>query len=173
MADVVMVIAATGFRDEEYAVPKAVLEDAGVHVETASSRTGGCVGRFGLQAEATLDVNMAAGRDWDAVIFVGGPGADAFFEDPVAHALARRVHTAGGVLAAICIAPATLAHAGLLDGVRATAFPTVTDDLVTRGARWSDAPLVTDGRIVTGNGPEIAREFGIAITDALGVRPKR
>ncbi len=173
MADVVMVIAAEGFRDEEYALPRAVLEAAGVRVETASNCVGRCVGRFGLEADATLDVATAAGREWDAVVFVGGPGADVFFEDPAAHALARRVLSEGGVVAAICIAPATLARAGLLDGVRATAFPTVTDDLVIRGARWSDAPVVTDGRIVTGNGPEIAREFGIAITDALGVTPKR
>lgn len=169
MANAVMIIAPTVFRDEEYAEPKTVLEAHGVTVVTASTVPGACTGRFGLQAEASLALTHAAEMDWDAVIFVGGGGARVFFDDPLAHSLARSQLDRGGVLAAICIAPQTLAHAGLLEGVRATAFPDSEDDLRSHGAIWTGEPVTVDGLIITGSGPEAAVQFGEAIAQALGV----
>ena len=169
MPDVVMVIAPTVFRDEEYAEPKAILEARGAHVVTASVQPGECVGRFGLKATATISVADAAKRTWDAVIFVGGGGAAVFFDDEGAHALARAQAASGDVLAAICIAPSTLAHAGLLGGVRATAFPDREDDLRAHGAIWTGEPVTVDGRIITGNGPEAASAFGETVAEALGI----
>ncbi len=169
MKSVVMVIAQSMFRDEEYAEPKEILEATGAHVTTASEHPGRASGRFGLVAEASISVADAQRTSWDAVVFVGGAGAKAFFDDPDAHELARRVHDEGGVVAAICIAPSTLAHAGLLNGVRATAYPTQEDDLRAHGAVWTGEPVTVDGRIITGNGPESATAFGRAIAAAFGL----
>jgi protease I len=167
--DVVMVIAPTVFRDEEYAEPKRVLESHGIRVTTASVEPGECTGRFGLAAEATISVAQATRSRWDAVVFVGGGGASVFFDDPVAHQLARAQAERNATLAAICIAPSTLAHAGLLGGVSVTAFPSREDDLKAHGALWTGAPVTVDGSIITANGPESATEFGEAIASALGV----
>jgi protease I len=169
MPDVVMVVAPSVFRDEEYAVPKALLEGRGARVVTASVTPGECVGRFGLKATATMSISDAALRRWDAVIFVGGGGAAVFFDDEAAHSLARAQAISGDVLAAICIAPSTLAHAGLLGGVRATAFPDREDDLKAHGAIWTGEPVTVDGRIITGNGPEAAEAFAKAAAEALGI----
>jgi protease I len=111
----------------------------------------------------------AAKRPWDAVIFVGGGGAEVFFDDEAAHALARAQSGSQHTLAAICIAPSTLAHAGLLGGVRATAFPSQENDLESHGAIWTGAPVTIDGHIITGNGPQAATAFGEAVADALGI----
>lgn len=167
--DVVMIIAPSVFRDEEYAEPKLVLESHGVRVTTASVEPGECTGRFGLLAQATISVAQATQSQWDAVIFVGGGGAEVFFDDPAAHELARNQAKRGGTLAAICIAPSTLAHAGLLTGVSVTAFPSREDDLKAHGAQWTGAPVTVDGFIITANGPEAATEFGEAIASALSV----
>jgi protease I len=169
MPDVVMIIAPTVFRDEEYAVPKRVLESRGAVVTTASMAPGECIGKLGMRATASLSVADAAERDWDAVVFVGGAGASVFFDDPSARALARRSAAGPGVLSAICIAPSTLARAGVLSGVRATAFPSQQDDLKAHGALWTGEPVTIDGRVVTGNGPEAATEFGNAVGDLLGL----
>jgi len=169
MVRVLMVIAPEVFRDEEYDHPKQVLESRGATVTTASTREGACHGKLGMTAEATLALADARAADFDAVVFVGGGGAEVFFDDPAAHALARETHALGRVVAAICIAPSVLARAGLLRDVRATAFPSQHDDLVAHGALWSDGPVEIDGRIVTANGPDAARDFGGAITDALAL----
>jgi protease I len=164
-----MVVAPTAFRDEEYAEPKAILESRGARVVTASVAPGELVGRFGLMAEATISVADAADQPWDAVIFVGGGGSAVFFDDEYAHALARAQATSERVLAAICIAPSTLAHAGLLGSVRVTAFPDRESDLKAHGAIWTGEPVTVDGHIITGNGPEAAAAFGEAIAGALGI----
>jgi protease I len=169
MAHVVMVIAPQMFRDEEYAEPKRVLESRGAQVVTASVAPGECIGKLGMRATAEISVTDAAERVWDAAIFVGGAGASVFFDDDAAHELARRALEAGSVLAAICIAPSTLAHAGLLSGRKATAFASQQQDLIAHGATWTGARVTVDDRLVTGNGPEAAEEFGERIGDLLGL----
>ena len=169
MTTALMVIAPSVFRDEEYAEPKAVLESRGVTVVTASTMPGEAVGKLGMRATAELSVADAAEKPWDAVVFVGGAGASVFFDDQEAHALAKHQLDRGDVLAAICVAPSTLARAGLLKGVRATAFPDREDDLRAHGAQWTGERVTVDGRIITGNGPEAATSFGEAVADALGV----
>ena len=169
MVEVVMVIAPEVFRDEEYAQPKRVLESRGAHVVTASAAPGECIGKLGMRAVAELSVAEAAQTEWDAVVFVGGAGAAIFFDDEDAHRLARAAAAGGRVLSAICIAPSTIAHAGLLEGVEATAFPSQEQDLCSHGAHWTGEPVTRDGLIVTADGPQAATAFGEAIADLLGL----
>jgi protease I len=169
VADVVMVIAPEVFRDEEYAEPVRILEQHGARVTTASAAPGKCIGKLGLVAHADLSLAEAMHRSWDAVVFVGGSGAQRFFDDTEAHTLARQAARAGAVVGAICIAPSVLAHAGLLAGVTATAFPSQKGDLLRHGATWTEGPVAVDGRIITANGPEAATEFGMQLAEALGL----
>jgi len=168
MKTAVMVIAPSVFRDEEYIEPKRVLESRGVAVTTASAAPGECIGKLGYRATATLSIADATHADWDAVIFVGGAGAREFFDDKSAHRLAAKQLAADGVLAAICVAPSILARAGVLRGVRSTAFPSQEGDLEAHGALWTGEPVTIDGRIVTADGPESATEFGEAVASAVG-----
>ena len=169
MDRVLMVIAPEVFRDEEYVHPKAALEARGAIVETASTRPGTCRGKLGMTAEATLAVSDAEPARYAAVVFVGGGGAEVFFDDPAAHALARSAHDLGRVVAAICIAPSVLARAGLLGGVRTTAFQSQREDVIAHGAVWTGVPVEVHGAIITANGPDAAHDFGLAIGDALGL----
>jgi len=169
MKKVLMVIAPETFRDEEYAHPKEVLESRGARVVTASTRPGTCVGKLGMTAEAEISVAEADALDYDAVVFVGGTGSKVFFDDPYAQALARAARVNKRVLAAICVAPSILARAGLLRGWPATAFESQKEDLEAHGAIWTGEPLTVQGHVITANGPEAARDFGVAIADALGI----
>lgn len=169
MPDVVMVIAPEIFRDEEYAEPKRILEARGARVVTASVTPGECIGKLGMRTLAETSVSSASEGTWDAAVFIGGGGAQVFFDDADAHELARATLSRGGVLGAICIAPSVLAHAGLLEDVAATAFPSQKDDLVAHGAAWREGPVITSGRIVTASGPEAASAFGDALAELLGL----
>ncbi|MDZ4654461.1 MAG: DJ-1/PfpI family protein [Coriobacteriia bacterium] len=169
MKTVLMVIAPDQFRDEEYTHPREVLEARGDVVVTASIAPGPCRGKLGMMARAEVAVAEADPAVYDAVIFVGGAGAQIYFDDPDAHRLARTMHENGKVVAAICIAPSVLARAGLLDGVRATAFSSQEDDLRAHGAIWIGDSVQVDGAIITGNGPAASRDFGMAVADVLGL----
>ncbi len=167
MVEVLFVIAPDQFRDEEYELPREVLESRGASVTTASVAPGPCRGKLGLIAQADAALSDIDPSLFDAVVFVGGAGSSVFFDDPDAHLIAHSVYEADGILGAICIAPSTLAHAGLLRGVRATAFPTQRGDLEAHGAHFTGSAVERSDRIVTANGPEAAHDFGVALAEVL------
>ncbi|MFC1675247.1 DJ-1/PfpI family protein [Candidatus Omnitrophota bacterium] len=167
MKKAVMIIAQDGFRDEELFEPKEVLEKAGIEVKLASIVLSEAKGKLGGKAKPDMLLSDIEAADFDAVIFVGGPGASQYWDDLTAHKLAREAVLAGKVTAAICIAPVTLAKAGVLKGKRATVWSSEGEQLKAAGADYTAKPVEQDGNIITAAGPFAAREFGQAIAEAL------
>lgn len=165
---VLLVIAQNGFRDEEYFKPKELLEFAGYTVKTASVQKGTARGKMGGTVKVDVPLSEVNADDYAAVIFVGGPGAADYIDDETALNLAREADKKGRIVAAICIAPAILARAGILKGKKATVFPSDRGILIEGKANYVDMPVVVDGRIITANGPLAAEEFGKALVKTLG-----
>ncbi len=164
---VVMVIGHRDFRDEELLKPKALLEKAGALVIVASSSLEPAEGMLGANVKPDMLVTEVDSKEYDAVIFVGGPGAKEYWDSNTAHGLSRQAAEQGKVVAAICLAPVTLANAGLLEGRRATVWRTESGRLRAQGASYTGADVEVDGRLITANGPEAAERFGAAIAKAL------
>ncbi len=165
---VLMVIAKNKFRDEEYLEPRKVLEDAGAVVTVASSSLNLSEGMLGLKVKPDILIGDAKEADFDGIVFVGGGGAAEYFDNPVAHKLARSFYDHGKLTSAICIAPATLANAGVLKGKKATSFPSSEAALKTHGAVVMKQDVVSDGKIVTAVGPQAAKKFGEKLVEVLG-----
>jgi len=163
----VFIIAEKNFRDEEYQVPKEVLEKKGIEVVTASTTTNECIGKLGMKATPDMLVKDIDPSQFDALIFVGGGGSEQYFEDPKAHELANSAYEQGKIVGAICIAPVILANAGLLKGRKATVFPDGADILKAKGANYTGGTVEVDGRIITGNGPAAAQQFGEKLAELL------
>jgi protease I len=161
------IIAHKNFRDEEFAHPKAVLEKQGVKVTVASSSTQKAVGMLGMTVQPDILLSEVKVDDYDLVVFVGGSGSDEYWEDAAAHRIAETAFQEGKIVAAICIAPVTLANAGLLKGRKATVFSSCVDQLKEKGAIYADQPVVQDGRIITASGPDAANSFGEVLLEAL------
>jgi protease I len=167
----VMIIAFREFRDAEYFIPKEILERAGIEVKTASNKSGTAIGADGGDTKVDLLVSQIDPADFDAIIFVGGPGCLDALDNEDSYKVARETVSQNKVLAAICISPVILAKAGVLKGKRATVWndfaKTQAKILEKEGAIFEDKPVVVDGKIVTANGPEAAKEFGNAILELL------
>jgi protease I len=166
----VLIIASRNFRDEELLETKRELETANVDTVIASTKTGVIKGTHGAKVEAAILVNDIAVEDYDAIIFIGGPGAKEYFDSSVALSIARQAKDKEKILAAICIAPAVLANAGVLNGVRATCFSTEKYRLKKAGAVYTGADVERDGLIITADGPRSAAKFGKTVADALAGR---
>ena len=162
-----MVIASNQFRDEEYQKPRALLEASGVQVTVASSSLKEAVGMLGLKVKPDILLKDAKMEIFDAIVFVGGMGATEYWENPTAHALAKRAYESGKPTSAICLAPMTLANAGLLKGKKATIWADAAKEFQTKGVVYTGKPVETDGRIITGSGPDAAEAFGKALVEAL------
>lgn len=166
----VLIIASRNFRDEELFETKRILDEAAVRTVVASTKTGVMRGMLGGKIGVTTLINDIVVDDYDAIIFVGGSGAREYFNNNIALKIAREATKKEKVLAAICIAPAVLANAGVLNGVKATCFSSERARLKRAGANYTGSAVEQDGLIITGSGPKAAVQFGRAIADALADR---
>lgn len=158
------------FRDEELLHPMEELSSAGAATLVAAREKSTANGMLGAAVEPDLAIRDAKASDYDAVVAVGGRATpDWLWKDAAAHALLRDAKAVGKVVAGICLSGATLAIAGVLEGVEATCWPTEAslDAMRKGGARYVDRPVVVSGRIATANGPPAAREFGKALVRLL------
>ena len=160
---VVMIVAAEEFRDEELLEPMDVLENAGVEVVVASKDTDMATGMLGAIVSVNLDYTEINVDDYEALVFIGGTGANMFFNDEKAWSLANEAYSKNKLVGAICIAPSILANAGLLENKKATAYPSEETNLISNGAQYTGERVTVDDNIITGSGPEAAREFGEGI----------
>ncbi len=164
----VMIIARSNFRDEELLKPKEVLEKNGVIVTVASSSLKEATGMLGAKVKPDILFTNINVSEYDAVIFVGGSGASEYWDNPTAHKIANDANNAKKIIGAICIAPVTLAKAGLLANKKATTYSSTVSDIKSAGAKYSGADVERDGNIITASGPPVAQKFGETIVNALG-----
>jgi protease I len=163
---VLMVIAPADFRDEEYFDTRKILEDAGNKVTVVNSTGQASKSMFGKIVKPDKAIHDVNAKDFDAIIFVGGSGSSVYFDNQHALNLAREFSKSDKIVAAICMAPSILANAGILNGKRATAFPSEKNNINAVGT-YTGKLVEIDGKIITGNGPQAAKEFGKKIADAL------
>jgi protease I len=169
---VVFIVAFRDFNDEEYLIPKGILESAGFKIITASNKLGLAIGAYGQEADVNLLIEDLKVKDFEAVIFIGGSGASRYFDDPNAHRIALETVLEDKVLGAICIAPCILAKAGVLKNKRVTAWSSNMDksfiEIVKKGgADYVPETVVADGKIITASGPAFARGFAKVVIDKL------
>ncbi len=164
---VVMIIAHTDFRDEEYQTPKEILSQAGAKVTTASSSLEIAKGMLGAKVKPDILVSDIKVKEYDVIIFVGGIGAQEYWDDPTAQRIAQEAVKENKVLGAICIAPVILANAGVLKDKKATVFSTVKDKLKAKGAKYSSKPVEKSGKIITAQSPKEAKPFAEQIKKTL------
>jgi len=169
---IAIIVAFKDFRDEEYFVPRGILEEAGAEIKTASTKKGTAIGADGGEVEIDLLVSEINPADFDVIVFIGGPGALKYLDNEDSYQLAKKTISQNKVLAAICISPVILAKAGVISGKKATVWSNPLDKsaikiLENNGAIYQDESVVVDEKIITGNGPAAAEEFGETIIGVL------
>jgi protease I len=164
---VVMVIAQNEFRDDEFFLPKEILEKNGIEVKVASTSLAEALGSLGGVYKPELLLKDVKADDFHAIVFVGGIGATQYLDDPLAHKLARDFLNSNKIVSAICIGPVILAKAGILKGKQATVIAPEADKLKEAGAVYTAKAVEKDGNIITADGPGAAKEFAEALVKAL------
>jgi protease I len=167
---ILITVAPEKFRDEELAEPVAAFQKAGIEFDIASTRRGPCTGMLGAKTTATISFEEIDPKRYEGLVIIGGTGAQVhLWEDDLLTELVKFFHQSGKVVAAICLAPAVLARAGILKGKKATYYesPASFREMKIGGAILTNAPVVKDGRIITANGPAASRAFSDAVVQAL------
>ncbi|WP_052078951.1 DJ-1 family glyoxalase III [Spirochaeta lutea] len=162
----VCILVAPGFEEVETVTPMDFLRRAGVRVRLAGIGDTSITGSRQLTVVTDCLVQDYQGIP-DAVVLPGGmPGAANIYESPQGRDLVKRVLQAGGIVAAICAAPAVaLGGWGLLEGVRFTCYPG-HEEAVSQGT-WVQDRVVWDKPFLTSRGPGTAAEFSLALISLL------
>lgn len=171
---ILMIIAHENFRDEELNVPYKQFLGEGIDVTVASTEKGEATGMFGATFDVKYSVDEVNEADFDGVLFVGGMGTPSVRANMRALEIAKNSAN-HKVFGAICWAPTILAKADVVKGRKVTVW--LGDDpeygmktskvMENAGAIFVNKEVVTDGNLVTGNGPNAAEKFAAAVMEKL------
>ncbi len=167
-----LIIAFKDFRDEEFFRTQEVLFSGEIEMKYVSTEKGTAVGADGGEVFVDLTIDDLKVEEFDAIVFIGGPGALKYLDNEKSYKLAKEAVEKNKIVAAICISPTILAKAGVLNGKKVTVWHSSLDkspiDILRKnGAEFIDERIVQDGNIITGNGPEASQEFGQKILENL------
>lgn len=157
---------APGCEEMEAVIVIDVFRRAGWEVTAAAVNDEPLVCSRGVQLVAD-----AAWRDVDPAAYDvlalpgGGPGTDVLRAHAGVLEAVRSFHASGRIVAAVCAAPLVLQDAGILEGRTVTCHPGVAAEL-TSGRRLDEA-VVTDGNLLTSQGPGTCFAFALAVVAAV------
>ena len=172
----VNIFLADGFEDVEALATNDVLRRGGVDTTLVALTDDPIVESshgVWVTAEAflpELDTDHAGTTAEDVMIFPGGmPGSKTLASCSPLIELMREHYAAGGTVAAICAAPGLVLSQleGVWEGTPFTCFEGFQDYLIAKGARFTPAPAVRSGRIVTGRSAGHAVAFGLELLRGL------
>ncbi|MEG2597574.1 MAG: DJ-1/PfpI family protein [Oscillospiraceae bacterium] len=162
----IYVFLASGFEEIEALTSVDILRRCEQMVQTVG--VGGRVvrGSHGIPVVCDLTAEEIMPSEAEAIILPGGmPGTLHLEESVVVQKMIRHCVLEQKWIGAICAAPSILGHMGLLRDKNATCFTGFEGEL--EGARFVDAPVVKDGKIITSRGAGTAFEFAFALAEVL------
>ncbi|MFT3912310.1 MAG: type 1 glutamine amidotransferase domain-containing protein [Ferruginibacter sp.] len=102
--------------------------------------------------------------DYDAVFIPGGAwNPDNLRNDKDVVKFIQEFNKSGKLIAAICHAPVVLASADILKGRKITGYWNIQVDLKNAGGNVVEAPVVTDGNLITSRHPIDVADFSRAV----------
>ncbi len=165
----VLVPLADGFEEIEALAVIDILRRAACRVVIAGLQPGPAVSARGVSINPDTTIDAVSSADFDAIVLPGGqPGTDNLNADTRIHCLLLEFSGAGKVIGAICAAPSVLASTGILNGRQATSYPTYSERLA--GAQYENVPVVSDGTVITSQGPGTAIAFALTLASRLSGR---
>ena len=159
---------ATGFEEIEALATADILRRANIDVTLVSIYPELEVsGAHGITVVTDTIFDACDFSDAEWLICPGGlPGADNLYAHTALTELLLAHNANGGNIAAICAAPAVvLAPLGIIKGKNATCYPGFEPKLTEGYATPQNQRVVTDGNIITANGPSSATPFALAIVE--------
>ncbi|WP_202080889.1 DJ-1/PfpI family protein [Caldalkalibacillus salinus] len=158
------------FNEVELFHPKLALEEAGVEVTIASTKTGEVTGDY--QGKINVDVAFSdiSATDFDVVAVIGGSGTiDHLWENNELNQFLKQTHNQKVLLTGICAGSVSVAKTGLLTERQATCFPVdvMINQLKENDVNYVVEEVVVHSDIITSNGPDGAKAFGNALVEAL------
>jgi protein deglycase len=160
------IILAEGFEEVEAVTPADFLNRAGVKVILIGIGGTEIEGSHGIRIRTDAEIADFS-EELDAIVIPGGmPGAKNVSLSKEALELIKSMHRKGGLVAAICAAPAVvLTKTNIINGKKLTSFPGYEKNFTH--STYSEDRVVVDGNLITSRGAGTAAEFALAVIEYL------
>jgi protease I len=169
----VAIVATDGFEQSELLEPKKALEAAGAKTDVISPKAGRIRGwkhtEWGDEVAVDKVIGDVRADDYDALVLPGGvmnPDRLRLHDDVLA--FVRAFFEQHKLVGAICHGPWTLINAGVIKGRHVTSWPSLRQDLLNAGARWTDEEVVSDRGLVTSRKPDELPAFNRKLVEEIG-----
>jgi protease I len=164
----VALLAENHYQDQEVWYPFYRLKEEGAEVVVVGTGSAKMyTSKFGYPIDTDKSASEVSAADFDAVIIPGGYAPDLMRRYPDMVKLVREAVLADKVVASICHGGWMLASAKILQGRTVTSFFAIKDDLEHAGAKFVDAEVVIDEKLITSRMPDDLPAFLRAIIAAL------
>lgn len=164
-----LVAYANGSEDLEVTAVASILSRGGVEVVRAAIIPEGkeIVLAHGQRTLCEVNIAQCQGETYDLIVIPGGlEGSKNCASCPVLTQLLKEQKAAGRYIAAICAAPGfVLEHHGLIGAAQATGYPGCSDNI--KHYTGAGTTIDPEHKIVTGKGPALAIDFGLACLSVL------
>ena len=163
---ILIVIAPRNFRDEELFIPYEYFKSRGFDVTVASTKKGEAVGMLGKRFYVNKTLDEINPKDYHAIVIVGGIGSKQYlWDNNKLINLIKEFHNQNKIIAAICLSPAILAKAKIVNGIKVTVFPDSEAIRIIKenNGVYEKKDLVVDKNIITASNPSVAKRFAIEI----------
>lgn len=168
----ILIILADGFEEAEAVITIDVLRRLDFDVCIASLNNDlHIVSSRSIKFIADKKIEDCKNENYKAVVLPGGmPGAENLKNSADVMQILQKTNSNGDLVCAICAAPIALNAAGLLEGIKFTAYPGFENQFKTTP---STDMVVKDKNIITGKGPGAAFDFAFRIAESLGKDPSQ
>lgn len=158
------------FNEDELFHPKEELENNGIEVTIASTKIGQIKGDYEGKVDAEVIFRDASVTNYDIIAVIGGSGTNDYLcENQELQDYLKKAYDEKVLLTGICAGAIAVAKTGLLSGREATCYPIdmQINELQANNVKYVNQHVVAHEDIITGDGPEGAREFGENLVAAL------
>lgn len=162
----VYVFLADGFEEIEALTPVDILRRGGVKVITVGVGKKNIMGSHKIPVTADITTSEITYDGVEGIVLPGGLNGTMNLEqsDTVINAV-KYCYENNILIGAICAAPSILGHLGILNGKKATSYPSFQKELI--GAKLDTDYVSQDGKIVTARGMGVSTDFALKLLEVL------
>ncbi len=165
---ILMFVAPSNFQENEYLTTREMLEKLGAEVDVASTTLEVLSGTKKLKVKPDMLIPASIeAENYSAVIVIGGPGVNVFFDYPPALFFIKSAYENKKVIGGIGLGPLVLGNAGILKNRKATVWWGARKELVKLGAIYTGKTIEKDGNIITARNSTAAKDFSWKIAKTL------
>jgi len=151
---------AEGFEEIEAVAVIDILRRANIKVDVVGIEDEIVAGRNGIKILCDKVIADVKPEDYDGIVLPGGnPGYKNLENNQQVINFIKTFNSKGKLIAAICASPTILEKIGVLEGKKATCYPSMRDKI----KNFVDERVVVDKNVITSQGPGTAIEFALEI----------